>query len=580
MNKQIFKFRKLKTGLASLGICIGILAVGHSADAAESTRESRIEARDLVKQAEEAVKTVQEDQWNLDARIDAKVKIEQTAQNQHPRLQKEYDKVANKDFNARDLRALHRNEVRAAEEVIQKVQEDPTNADSRINVERRIAETNEAQQNRLNKLYDNAAKIEFGNHLELDEATTKIGQTKITGQTIAGSDLSYEIDGIDMTDFENELPTADENGIFHLTLKNPLLYGQEITVHTNRQEILWGTYDEAPFRAKDLVGDGTAKQTFTLPRYEKSYQIPTTQLSQVNGHHRVYVEPILAGASKVIGHTSANGKVFLQVNGQPVKKTDGFAEQVESILMTDTDEKGRFELKLDETFFKKTGIKVNDTVTVVIMPDGEEADQAPIFFNVKAKDIKDVAKATQSYKVSTVRNVRELKGKKELAINTVYGESAAESERGTKEEKEKGLRYDTDKGDKHLTGTSKYKNAIVQVLSSTNPELIYAPVKVGNKGAFTVDGSFIAGQKLWVMILDPKTGGVLVSQEVEVDSRIQAEESTPQDPSYYKEIDGQKVGFTKDGLSLSTPEYNGTPTYDKVDDGVTKHVDDVKNNQL
>ncbi|MFX3787056.1 cell surface protein, partial [Streptococcus suis] len=51
-------------------------------------------------------------------------------------------------------------------------------------------------------------------------------------------------------------------------------------------------------------------------RHPEAYEIPAKRLQKTsNGMHQVFIDPVFEHTSKVIGHTSVQGSVYLSING-------------------------------------------------------------------------------------------------------------------------------------------------------------------------------------------------------------------------------------------------------------------------
>ncbi|MGC4430979.1 YSIRK-type signal peptide-containing protein, partial [Streptococcus suis] len=140
------------------------------------------------------------------------------------------------------------------------------------------------------------------NHLEV--APIQAGDQTISGNTTPGGYVAITIDGEAITSIENILE-ADDKGDFSYRLSKPLAHSQTVEISALPKQF-WTLEADSEER----------KVVVRTNRHPEAYEIPAKRLEKTsNGMHQVFIEPVFEHTSKVIGHTSVKGSVYLSING-------------------------------------------------------------------------------------------------------------------------------------------------------------------------------------------------------------------------------------------------------------------------
>lgn len=276
------------------------------------------------------------------------------------------------------------------------------------------------------------------NFVTLD--SIKPGDQKVTGTTLPSHIILMNIDGKSADSVDggsSDLVFADENGRFEYPLKDrKIVHNQEIEVSSSDPNLGEDEEDEeleeaTTEKASVEEESSDAKAKYTIPRYEKAYEIPKERLKEESGHHQVFIEPITEGSGIIKGHTSVKGKVALSINNKFINfetNANGGPNKEEAKsgsegIWMPIDDKGYFNFDFKTKRFDNLELKEGNDISLTFAPDDEE-DEAlkPLIFKTKVTSLEDIDKAETKYDHTKVNKVKILKDVKEdLHVDEIYG---------------------------------------------------------------------------------------------------------------------------------------------------------------
>lgn len=196
------------------------------------------------------------------------------------------------------------------------------------------------------------------NHLEV--APIQAGDQTISGNTTPGGYVAITIDGEAITSIENILE-ADDKGDFSYRLSKPLAHSQTVEISALPKQF-WTLEADSEER----------KVVVRTNRHPEAYEIPAKRLEKTsNGMHQVFIEPVFEHTSKVIGHTSVKGSVYLSINGSFVS---------DKTLIDPKD--GRFEVTFSESL-AGSKFKADDRLVLSFVSE----DGQPVITNTIVKPL-------------------------------------------------------------------------------------------------------------------------------------------------------------------------------------------------
>ncbi|UXU55044.1 hypothetical protein MUA11_00475 [Staphylococcus agnetis] len=408
------------------------------------------------------------------------------------------------------------------------------------------------------------------NFVELNEI--KPGDTQITGRTLPNYGILVNIDEKSADSIESGelgIVTSGEDGTFTYKLNNrKIVYNQKVDVFSSNMNLDFESEDET---TEDVMEDNMneSTSTYTTGRYDKAYKIPEQQLEKDNGHHQVWVEPILKDSGIIKGHTSVKGRVALAINNKFVNLSDS-SEYEKDMPEKDAksrvdgiwkhiDDKGYFEFDFKRKPFDDYQIKRGDLVSITFKPNDEDEAIIPLVFNVKASDFDSIQSAITSYNPSNVKKVK--------ILNTITDDIQVDDIQGYDYVSNNGIDkpVENSNGTKEIKGQTKFANAVVNVTSSLREGNEFPDLQVGEDGKFSFNASSAGfrlnnGEKLHFVVVDPLSGKVLsklVTKEITVaESEDQKKERAFDDlieitPAYFKLVGNEIRGYDIHGYVLT-----------------------------
>ncbi|HDD0320367.1 TPA: hypothetical protein O9466_002655 [Staphylococcus aureus] len=390
------------------------------------------------------------------------------------------------------------------------------------------------------------------------------GDTKITGTTLPNYDILLSIDEKTVSPPKNEkgeyeYVVADEQGRFEYPLgKQRIVYNQKIDVISSDPEFIEEDQEQE-------ITDATS--SFTTPRYAKAYEIPSEQLKEEDGQHRILIEPIVSNSRVIKGHTSLNGKVALSVNNKLINLDTNESQSNEMTRISGydgiwkhIDTKGYFEFDFKRKAYQEIlNLKENDTVSLIFSPKDEEEALKPLIFNVKVTELENIDSAITEYSKSNVKSVKVLSDiEEELYIDELYGFS-----RPFERSKEN---FNLDQNSsKEIKGKTKFANAVVKVYSDLMGDREFPDLQVDEKGVFSFNAFesgylLFNGENLSFVVVEPITGEILsqlVTKKIDVyetpeeKQEREFEERLESTPAYYKLCGDQIVGFNLNDMPIT-----------------------------
>ena len=405
------------------------------------------------------------------------------------------------------------------------------------------------------------------NFVELNEI--KPGDTQITGRTLPNQTILLNLDKKSVDSVEDDLVKSDNQGNFIYKLNDrKIVYNQEIEVTSSNFSLDLDLESENEESTMEEESNDLSKSVNT-GRYNKSYEVPTSQLKKDNGHHQVWVEPILKDSGIIKGHTSVKGRVALAINNKFVNLSD--STEYEKYMSNESaksrvdgiwkhiDDKGYFEFDFKRKPFDDYQIKKDDLVSITFKPNDEDEAIIPLIFNVKANDFDSIQSAITSYNPSNVKKVN--------ILNTITDDIQVDDIQGYDYVSNHGIDkpVENSNGTKEIKGQTKFANAVVNVTSSLREGNEFPDLQVGEDGKFSFNASSAGfrlnnGEKLHFVVVDPLTGKVLsklVTKEITVaESEDQKKERAFDDlieitPAYFKLVGNEIRGYDIHGYVLT-----------------------------
>ncbi|HBC4362273.1 TPA: FKLRK protein [Staphylococcus aureus] len=411
------------------------------------------------------------------------------------------------------------------------------------------------------------------NFVKLD--TIKPGAQKITGTTLPNHYVLLTVDGKSADSVENGglgFVEANDKGEFEYPLNNrKIVHNQEIEVSSSSPDLGEDEEDEEVEEAStDKAGveeeSTEAKVTYTTPRYENAYKVPEKQLNKENGHHQVFIEPIIEGSGIIKGHTSVKGKVALSINNKFINfetNANGGPNKEEAKsgsegIWMPIDKDGYFNFDFKTKRFDNLELKEGNDISLTFVPDDEEDALKPLIFKTKVTSLEDIDKAETKYDHTKVEKVKVLKDVKEdLHVDEIYG-SLYHTEKG------KGI---LDKeGTKVIKGKTKFANAVVKVDSELGEGQEFPDLQVDEKGEFSFDVDHAGfrlqnGETLNFTVVDPITGELLsgnfVSKNIDIyespeeKADREFDERMENTPAYHKLHGDKIVGYDTNDFPIT-----------------------------
>ncbi|OSP21992.1 hypothetical protein [Staphylococcus agnetis] len=405
------------------------------------------------------------------------------------------------------------------------------------------------------------------NFVELNDVQP--GDTKITGKTLPNQTILLNLDKKSVDSVEGDLVKSDNQGnfIYKLNDRN-IVYNQEIEVTSSNFSLDLDLESENEESTMEEESHDLSKSVNT-GRYDKSYEVPTSQLEKDNGHHQVWVEPILKDSGIIKGHTSVKGRVALAINNKFVNLSDS-SEYEKDMSEKDAksrvdgiwkhiDDKGYFEFDFKRKPFDDYQIKKDDLVSITFKPNDEDEAIIPLIFNVQASDFDSITSAITSYNPNNVKKV--------FVLNTIADDLQVDNIQGYDYVSNHGIDKPVEgsKGTKVIEGKTKFANAVVNVTSSLGEGNEFPDLQVDKDGKFSFNASDAGfrlnnGEKLHFVVVDPLSGKVLsklVTKEIKVAETEEQRKEREFDelievtPAYFKLAGNEIRGYDIHGYILT-----------------------------
>ncbi|MCE5154275.1 hypothetical protein KJB58_07325 [Staphylococcus hyicus] len=427
------------------------------------------------------------------------------------------------------------------------------------NIEKKQIDPTEA----VNEKQTDPKENVHANYVKLDKVTP--GDTKITGKTLPHQPVLLNIDGKSsgsVEDGDSGFTESDESGLFKFDLKDrKIVFNQKIDVSSSNFDI------ESEESSEEEGAEAT--DTTTTGRYDKAYEIPTKQFSKQNGHHQIFVEPILKDSGIIKGHTSVKGRVALAINNKFVNLSDSSeyekamsnadAKSRVDVIWKHIDDKGYFEFDFKRKPLENFNLKNNDLVSIAFKPNNEEEALIPLIFNVRVTNFDNINNAVTSYSPEKVKKV--------ATINTITDDLQIDDIKGFDYVSDRGIDVPTKNGQgtKVIEGKTKFANAVVNVTSSLGEGNEFPDLQVDKDGKFSFNASDAGfrlnnGEKLHFVVVDPLSGKVLsklVTKEIKVaETEAQRKEREFDElievtPAYFKLAGNEIRGYDIHGYILT-----------------------------
>lgn len=408
------------------------------------------------------------------------------------------------------------------------------------------------------------------NFVKLDEI--KPGDNQITGTTLPNYGILINIDEKSADSIESGdlgLVTSGEDGKFTYKLNNRnIVYNQKIDVFSSNINLDFETEEtSSEEEIEDNVNESTI--SYNTGRYNKAYKIPKEQFSKQNGHHQIFVEPILKDSGIIKGHTSVKGRVALAINNKFVNLSDS-SEYEKAMSNADAksrvdgiwkhiDDKGYFEFDFKRKPLENFNLKDNDLVSIAFKPNNEEEALIPLIFNVRVTNFDNINNAVTSYSPEKVKKV--------ATINTITDDLQIDDIKGFDYVSDRGIDVPTKNGQgtKVIEGKTKFANAVVNVTSSLGEGNEFPDLQVDKDGKFSFNASDAGfrlnnGEKLHFVVVDPLSGKVLsklVTKEIKVAETEELRKEREFDelievtPAYFKLAGNEIRGYDIHGYILT-----------------------------